>query len=114
MDVFYLKSLSLEVIFSSRLEMWYEPVAMLVLLAVSLLLADCAQCVCVCVCSGGLSLSPAACLTVLSACLGTKWLLFASCCALAAFFLSTATVASGALSLVCLNGSPVLSAEGRG
>lgn len=42
-DLFYLKSLSLEVIFSSRLEMWYEALAMLVLLAVSLLLADCAQ-----------------------------------------------------------------------
>lgn len=42
-DVFYLKSLSLEVIFSSRLEMWYEALAMLVLLAVSLLLADCVQ-----------------------------------------------------------------------
>lgn len=40
--LFYLKSLSLEVIFSSRLEMWYEALAMLVL-AVSLLLADCAQ-----------------------------------------------------------------------
>lgn len=43
---FYLKSLSLEVIFSSRLEMWYEALAMSVLLAVSLLLADCAECVC--------------------------------------------------------------------
>lgn len=43
MDLLYLKSLSLEVIFSSRLEMWYEALAMLVLLAVSLLLADCAQ-----------------------------------------------------------------------
>lgn len=42
-DLFYLKSLSLEVIFSNRLEMWYEALAMLVLLAVSLLLADCAQ-----------------------------------------------------------------------
>lgn len=42
----YLKSLSLEVIFSSRLEMWYEALAMLVL-AVSLLLADCAPCWCV-------------------------------------------------------------------
>lgn len=45
--IFYLKSLSLEVIFSSRLEMWYEALAMSVLLAVSLLLADCAPCVCV-------------------------------------------------------------------
>lgn len=42
-NAFYLKSLSLEVIFSSRLEMWYEALAMLVLLAVSLLLADCVQ-----------------------------------------------------------------------
>lgn len=44
---FYLKSLSLEVIFSSRLEMWYEALAMSLLLAGSLLLADCAPCLCV-------------------------------------------------------------------
>ena len=65
---FYLKSLSLEVIFSSRLEMWYEALAMSVLLAVSLLLADCAECVCVPAPTVSLSVcvrvSPAVCLSV--------------------------------------------------
>ena len=91
---FYLKSLSLEVIFSSRLEMWYEALAMSVLLAVSLLLADCAECVCVF--RLRLSLCPSVCECLRpsvcrSGCSGSG----TRCvCGLLPVSLSTATVAS--------------------
>lgn len=94
--LFYLKSLSLEVIFSSRLEMWYEALAMSVLLAVSLLLADCALCLCVFrLLTDWLAVCVSVCLSVLLVWffLG-KLRLSNSSSATATFSLSTATVAS--------------------
>ena len=114
----YLKSLSLEVIFSSRLEMWYEALAMSVL-AVSLLLADCARGVCsgcglTGCCVSGWLLQPPASLgfsevkRVVLVLVLVLVLLLPPCLPLQRLS------HPGARSLVCLNGAPVLSAEGRG
>lgn len=81
---------------------------MLVLLAVSLLLADCAQYVRV---SGCLSVCVRVSVLWLRV-LG--WMASLSFAMLSPFLCLQRLSPPGAPSLVCLNGAPVLSAEGRG
>lgn len=107
----YLKSLSLEVIFSSRLEMWYEALAMSV--AVSCQPPASAQCVCVSVCvSVRVSDGSQWCDSSGKVCV-SGFFFFCCCCCRLSLLLQRLSH-PGARSLVCLNGAPVLSLQRGG